>query len=157
MLFRSIGIISVCLVLALSSGFNTYIKHTEEDMLSYYPVEVSENAFDLTSAMMSFTSPKDMPDLKELDNKIYVDSFLTGLANDMSVSNNITPAYLDYVSKADPALYSAIQYSYGVGLNENIFTSVETGRKHEEVKTEYMSLAELKERSEERRVGKECL
>lgn len=141
----SIGIISVCLVLALSSGFNTYIKHTEEDMLSYYPVEVSENAFDLTSAMMSFTSPKDMPDLKELDNKIYVDSFLTGLANDMSVSNNITPAYLDYVSKADPALYSAIQYSYGVGLNENIFTSVETGRKHEEVKTEYMSLAELKE------------
>lgn len=141
----SIGIISVCLVLALSSGFNTYIKHTEEDMLSYYPVEVSENAFDLTSAMMSFTSPKDMPDLKELDNKIYVDSFLTGLANDMSVSNNITPAYLDYVSKADPALYSAIQYSYGVGLNDNIFTSVETGRKHEEVKTEYMSLAELKE------------
>ena len=141
----SIGIISVCLVLALSSGFNTYIKHTEEDMLSYYPVEVSENAFDLTSAMMSFTSPKDMPDLKELDNKIYVDSFLTGLANDMSVSNNITPAYLDYVSKADPALYSAIQYSYGVGLNDNIFTSVETGRKHEKVKTEYMSLAELKE------------
>lgn len=141
----SIGIISVCLVLALSSGFNTYIKHTEEDMLSYYPVEVSENAFDLTSAMMSFTSPKDMPDLKELDDKIYVDSFLTGLANNMSVSNNITPAYLDYVSKADPALYSAIQYTYGVGLNENIFTSVETGRKHEEVKTEYMSLAELKE------------
>ena len=34
----SIGIISVCLVLALSSGFNSYIKRTEEDMLSYYPV-----------------------------------------------------------------------------------------------------------------------
>ena len=31
----SIGIISVCLVLALSSGFNSYIKRTEEDMLSY--------------------------------------------------------------------------------------------------------------------------
>lgn len=141
----SIGIISVCLVLALSSGFNSYIKRTEEDMLSYYPVEISESAFDLSSAMMSFTAPKDMPDLKELDNKIYVDSFLTGLANNMSVSNNITEAYLDYISKADPSLYSAIQYSYGVGLSESIFTSVDTGRKPEEVKTEYMSLAELKE------------
>lgn len=141
----SIGIISVCLVLALSSGFNAYIKRTEEDMLSYYPVEVTENAFDLSSAMMSFTSPKDMPDLSELDNKIYVDSFLTGLANNMSVSNHVSEAYLDYVAKADPAFYSEIQYGYGVGLTESIFTSVDTGRKPEEVKTEYMSLSELKE------------
>ena len=52
----SIGIISVCLVLALSNGFNNYIRKTEEDMLSYYPVSVSESAFDLSSMMTSFTS-----------------------------------------------------------------------------------------------------
>ena len=34
----SIGIISVCLVLALSSGFNSYIRKTEENMLSRYPL-----------------------------------------------------------------------------------------------------------------------
>ena len=38
----SIGIVSVCLVLALSSGFSNYVRKTEEDMLSYYPVTVSE-------------------------------------------------------------------------------------------------------------------
>ena len=52
----SIGIISVCLVLALSNGFNNYIRKTEEDMLSYYPITVSESSFDLASVMTSFTS-----------------------------------------------------------------------------------------------------
>lgn len=140
----SIGIISVCLVLALSSGFNAYIKRTEEDMLSYYPVEVTESAFDLSSAMMSFTAPKDMPDMSELENKIYVDSFLTNLANGMAVSNNVSAAYLDYVGKMDKEYYSEIQYSYGVNLVDNLFTTVTTGRKEEDKKTQYMSLAELK-------------
>ncbi len=150
----SIGIISVCLVLALSSGFNTYIKHTEEDMLSYYPVEVSENAFDLTSAMMSFTSPKKMPDMSKVTDKVYVDSFLTGLANEMAVSNDISDAYLDYVAKMDASYYSEIQYTYGTGLVDNLFTKVRTGgipKKNAEGVMEYipetdriMSLSTLK-------------
>ena len=150
----SIGIISVCLVLALSSGFNTYIKHTEEDMLSYYPVEVSENAFDLTSAMMSFTSPKKMPDMSQVTDKVYVDSFLTGLANEMAVSNDISDAYLDYIAKMDASYYSEIQYTYGAGLVDNLFTKVRTGgipKKNAEGVTEYipetdriMSLSTLK-------------
>lgn len=140
----SIGIISVCLVLALSSGFNNYIKRTEEDMLSYYPVEITESAFDLSAAMMSFTAPKDMPDMSDVDDKIYVDSFLTGLANGMAVSNNISSAYLDYIDKMDSSFYSAIQYSHGANLTDYIFTNVETGRTPEEQTTKYMSLAELK-------------
>ena len=142
----SIGIISVCLVLALSSGFNAYIKRTEEDMLSYYPIEVTESAFDVTSAMMSFTAPKDMPDMDKLEDKVYIDSFLTGLANNIAVTNNISPAYLDYISKADTKSYSAIQYSYGAGLSDSIFTKVTTGRSHDEpTKDQYMSLSRLKE------------
>ena len=123
----SIGIISVCLVLALSSGFNHYIKRTEEDMLSYYPVEVTEEAFDLSSLMFSFTAPKDMPDMSELDDEVYVDSFLTGLANGITVHNTITDGYLDYVNSMDPKIYSAVQYGYGVGLSDGLFTKVTTG------------------------------
>lgn len=123
----SIGIISVCLVLALSSGFNSYIKRTEEDMLSYYPVQVTENTFDMASLMTSFTSPKDMPDLSELDNKVYVDSFLTGLAKGMAVKNNISDDYLNYIKAMNPEWYSAIQYSYGATLTDNLFTEVLTG------------------------------
>ena len=66
----SIGIISVCLVLALSNGFNNYVRKTEEDMLSYYPVQVTESAFDMASVMTSFTAPQDMPDLEDIFDKV---------------------------------------------------------------------------------------
>lgn len=123
----SIGIISVCLVLALSNGFNHYIKKTEEDMLSYYPVQVTESAFDMASVMTSFTSPQNMPDLEEIGDRVYVDSFLTGLANDMAIQNNVTPQYIDYVQKMNENWYAEIMYGYGAGLVNNLYMTVQTG------------------------------
>ncbi len=122
----SIGIISVCLVLALSSGFDNYIKKTEEDMLSYYPLRITESSFDMTSVMTSFTARGEMPPLSELENKVYIDSFLTGLANGMAVKNNLSGDYLRYIEDMDENWYSAISYSYGVSLSDNLFTSVRT-------------------------------
>lgn len=123
----SIGIISVCLVLALSNGFNHYIKKTEEDMLSYYPVQVTESAFDMASVMTSFTSPQNMPDLEEIGDRVYVDSFLTGLANDMAIQNNVSPQYIDYVQKMNGNWYAEIMYGYGAGLVNNLYMTVQTG------------------------------
>lgn len=123
----SIGIISVCLVLALSNGFNHYIKKTEEDMLSYYPVQVTESAFDMASVMTSFTSPQNMPDLEEIGDRVYVDSFLTGLANDMAIQNNVSPQYIDYVQKMNENWYAEIMYGYGAGLVNNLYMTVQTG------------------------------
>ena len=122
----SIGIISVCLVLALSNGFNNYIRKTEEDMLSYYPVSVSESAFDLTSMMTSFTDIEDMPDLSQLGDKVYIDSFLTGLANGMATTNNITHTYVSYLEAMDSSWYSEIMYSHVTSLADNLFLQTET-------------------------------
>ena len=124
----SIGIVSVCLVLALSSGFNNYVKKTEEDMLSYYPVTVTESAFDMASIMTSFTSPQDMPDLGQIGDKVYVDSFLTSLADGMTLRNNITEEYLTYIGQMDPSYYAEIQYGYGTAISDNLFTHVETAK-----------------------------
>ena len=124
----SIGIVSVCLVLALSSGFNNYVKKTEEDMLSYYPVTVTESAFDMASIMTSFTSPQDMPDLEQIGDKVYVDSFLTSLADGMTLRNNITEEYLTYIGQMDPSYYAEIQYGYGTAISDNLFTHVETAK-----------------------------
>ena len=124
----SIGIVSVCLVLALSSGFNNYVKKTEEDMLSYYPVTVTESAFDMASIMTSFTSPQDMPDLEQIGDKVYVDSFLTSLADGMTIRNNITDEYLAYIGQMDPSYYAEIQYGYGTAISDNLFTHVETAK-----------------------------
>ena len=122
----SIGIISVCLVLALSNGFNNYIRQTEEDMLSYYPVTISESSFDLASVMTSFTSPQDMPDMSQLDDKVYIDSFLTSLANGMAATNNISDEYVAYLEDMDSSWYSEIMYSYGASISDNLFLQAET-------------------------------
>ena len=122
----SIGIISVCLVLALSNGFNNYIRQTEEDMLSYYPVTISENSYDLASVMTSFTSPQDMPDMSQLDDKVYIDSFLTSLANGMAATNNISDEYVAYLEAMDSSWYSEIMYSYGASISDNLFLQAET-------------------------------
>ena len=122
----SIGIISVCLVLALSNGFNNYIRQTEEDMLSYYPVTISESSFDLASVMTSFTSPQDMPDMSRLDDKVYIDSFLTSLANGMAATNNISDEYVAYLEAMDSSWYSEIMYSYGASISDNLFLQAET-------------------------------
>ena len=122
----SIGIISVCLVLALSNGFNNYIRQTEEDMLSYYPVTISENSYDLASVMTSFTLPQDMPDMSQLDDKVYIDSFLTSLANGMAATNNISEEYVTYLEDMDSSWYSEIMYSYGASISDNLFLQAET-------------------------------
>lgn len=122
----SIGIISVCLVLALSNGFQSYIRKTEEDMLSYYPLQVTETSLDLTSVMSGMASSGERPDLSELDNKVYVNSFLTRIAKGMTVTNDISQAYLDYIESMDESLWYAIQYDYGETLSDNLFTGVVT-------------------------------
>ena len=144
----SIGIISVSLVLALSSGFNNYIRKTEEDMLSYYPVTISESSFDLASAMTSFTSPQDMPDLGQLGDKVYIDSFLTSLANGMATQNNITPEYIDYLENMDSEWYAELAYGYGAAISDNLFLQAETFPENDSSRTETTtrSLSNLKEK-----------
>lgn len=84
----SIGIISVCLVLALSGGFNNYINAMQAEMLSAYPIEIRETAYDITSLLEEGTN-REM-DITKLNDRVYVDSFLTGIASGMNVTNNIS-------------------------------------------------------------------
>lgn len=118
----SIGIISVCLVLALSNGFNNYILGMQEDMLSYYPITVSETAMDVNSIMTGMTSLSDMPDMDKIGDRVYVNSFLTNIAKGMTVKNNISDEYVEYLESTDKDLYEAIQYSYGVDLMSSLYT-----------------------------------
>ena len=143
----SIGIISVCLVLALSAGFSNYIRKTEEDMLSYYPLEITETTLDPMAIMSGLASASDMPDLTELDNKVYVNSFLTQIAQGMTVSNNIAQeGYIDYIYEGlDESLYYAISDDTGVTLTDNLFTTVKTKDAEGNALTEVRSLSSLKE------------
>ncbi len=45
----SIGIIGIAAILALANGVNDYIKNTEEETLSEYPLQIMSTGFDITS------------------------------------------------------------------------------------------------------------
>ncbi len=119
----SIGIISVCLVLALSNGFNNYIAQTQEDMLSSSPVTVSKKTVDVNAIMSGLTATEDMPDLSQLGNKVYVNSFVTNLAQGMMIENDISDAYLHYVSQMPSDYYEEITYSTGAEIKHNLFVN----------------------------------
>lgn len=155
----SIGIISVCLVLALSSGFSAYINKTEEDMLSYYPLEINETALDLSTAMTSFMSGSTSNlDVDNIEDKVYVNSFLSQLAKGMTTSNDLGSSnvadiggesltYLEYLERMPADIYNAIQYGYGVELTNNLFTTVGIGSDLTQIPKYdmHMSLSSLRE------------
>ncbi|MBO5327682.1 MAG: ABC transporter ATP-binding protein/permease [Clostridia bacterium] len=120
----SIGIIGVSMVLAVSAGVNGYIDAMQNDMLSGYPVSVTETAMDYASLMEIAESNLPNPDISKLDDKIYVDSLIKilGSFGTMTTQNTITPAYMDYLSKMDPAYYNVMQFGYGFNISNNIYT-----------------------------------
>ena len=142
----SIGIISVCLVLALSSGFNKYIRKTEENMLSRYPVQVTESSVDFSAVMSGMnTRAEDLPDLSQIGDRVYVDSFVTKIAGGMTVKNDLSEEYLSYVAAMDESYCNAVSYSYGETFSDNLFTDVRVGTTEAELRTEYRSLSSLKQ------------
>ncbi len=140
----SIGIISVCLVLALSNGFNNYIKKTQEDMLSSQPLTISETTLDVNAIMSGMSSATDLPDLSQIGDNVYVNSFLTNIAQGMTVTNDLSDEYLNYVGSMDEDWYEAISYSTGMKLENSLYTSVEIEGESGQTEQTVMSLSELK-------------
>ncbi len=140
----SIGIISVCLVLALSNGFNGYIKKTQEDMLSSFPLEITETTMDMTAVITGMNSLNDMPDLSQIGDRVYVNSFLTNIAQGMTVTNDLSQEYLTYLNNMDKSIYTAIAYATGINLSNNLFTQVTVEQDGQEAQR-IMSLSTLKE------------
>ena len=142
----SIGIIGVSLVLALSGGFNTYIANTEKDMLSAYPVTITETTLNYASIISTMESGNAKIELSELDDKIYVNSFLTRLANGMMSTNTITQEYVDYLGQIDKNNYYDMQLLYGGDIGNNLFKNITFNRTQGGTSVEYnydMSLTTL--------------
>ena len=123
----SIGIIGVSMVLAISAGVQGYIRDMENDMLSGYPVAITQSTYDFTS-LMSINQSNTTVDLGELKkgNKVYVRSLLDTLgtfAQGFEKTNNITEAYVDYISKIPEDSVNVVQYGYAFNVTNNIYTN----------------------------------
>ena len=125
----SIGIIGVASVLSVSTGINGYITDMQDDMLSGYPIQISENAYDL-STIMSLMSDSDKARLtkKIISGEVNVDYVLDEIlstvtkSSSFSISNDLSPEYLEFIKKMPSSFYSDVSYKYGYDLSNNIYT-----------------------------------
>ena len=58
----SIGIIGIAAILALANGVNNYIKTTEEETLSVYPLQILSSGFDFTTMVVGMGGADDVND-----------------------------------------------------------------------------------------------
>ena len=125
----SIGIIGVSLVLAVSSGIRGYINSMQEDMLSGNPITIQEDAMDISALADSasqMSAESAIIALKE--GHVGVNSIIKYLAkqaetmNTIMVKNEITEEYIEYLKDMNPEWLSAINFGYGIDVNNNIYT-----------------------------------
>ncbi|MGN0151473.1 MAG: ATP-binding cassette domain-containing protein [Wujia sp.] len=119
----SIGIIGIALILSLSDGFRNYIKNVEEDTLSTYPLEITDESIDMSS-MMGMMMGTDMKSDEEHDmDKIYSNNFIGDYMNTMlgEVKVNDMESFRDYIEEGDGQRIkdytSDIMYTYGITIN----------------------------------------
>ena len=112
----SIGIIGIALVLAVSNGLTGYIDKMQSEMLSGFPITVSETQQTMQARRMPINQ-KNTDDKFPTDNTIHnYDSS----ANTTVHTNKLTPEYFDYISKIQTALpnsVNAVSYASGVEIN----------------------------------------
>ena len=88
----SIGIIGIALVLAISSGFQSYINNMQEETLTSYPITISENTYDINQLL----SVAQGEQTSGTDDEFVVNSIMSNM-NKAVVSNNISQTYIDEV------------------------------------------------------------
>lgn len=119
----SIGIIGVSLVLAISAGVQGYIRSMEDDMLSGYPLTITETALDF-DALMDFASDEQIDITKLDDGKVYIDSLLATLMKrgQSITTNKIDERYISFVKAMPKEYYNAMQFGYEFNIANNIYT-----------------------------------
>ena len=125
----SIGIIGIALILSLSNGVNDYIKTTEEETLSEYPLQIQKTGFDITSMMAansgvgesdSKNSDSKDSDTKDSgkakkDDKVKVMNVVTNMFSTMNANDlKSLKEYLDSDDCDIDNYTNAVEYSYDV-------------------------------------------
>lgn len=121
----SIGIIGIALVLSISNGFTNYIDDMQNNMLSGYPVTISQYAADYDAIESISTGEKPTDNRFPEDDNLYIYDPTTTLTQAVHL-NMIDKEYTEYVQdfynddllkEEDERLLNAIQLSYASSMN----------------------------------------
>ncbi|MGN1372282.1 MAG: ATP-binding cassette domain-containing protein [Candidatus Coprovivens sp.] len=116
----SIGIIGIALILSLSNGINEYIKKTEEETLSSYPLAIEKESVDMSSMMENLSGKEQEKEYN--DSKIHSKNIMGDLFTSMTseVQYNDLKSFKEYIDsdKTNIKEYvTDIQYDYNVTMN----------------------------------------
>ncbi len=131
----SIGIIGIALILALSTGINTYINKVQEDTLSSYPITIQAESTDMTALMASLMGARHSegggegganPD----PDRVYASTVMYDMMDSMlnaEVETNNLEAFKEYLDNGGGGIkdMAALHYSYDFGFD--IYTQDENG------------------------------
>ena len=110
----SIGIIGIALILSLSQGFQNYIDKIQEDTLSSYPLTITSETADATSAILSMVSnreaAKDKPKGTVTEQQ-YISSMFSAIGtNDLKSFKKYLETNYDKIGKD----ISSVRYAYSI-------------------------------------------
>lgn len=118
----SIGIIGIALILSLSTGFQNYIDKIQEDTLTSYPLSITSETADITSALLTMASDSE----EGIDGDIVKEQ--QAIATMFSkIGTNDLKSLIDYLDKNKKEVddyVSLTQYKYSV--KPLIYTNNET-------------------------------
>ncbi len=108
----SIGIIGIALILSLSTGFQNYIDKIQEDTLSSYPLSVTSETADLTSALLSMATQTGEGNGEDVvEEKQYITSMFSSIGkNDLKSLKT----YLEENEEKLEGMVSLIRYQYQI-------------------------------------------
>ncbi len=109
----SIGIIGIALILSLSQGFQNYIDKIQEDTLTSYPLTVSSDTADMTSAILSMVSDKQ--ENQQDGNNVIERQYLTTMFS--SIGTNDLKSFKQYLEDHEEEYkdyVSDVKYAYSI-------------------------------------------
>ena len=118
----SIGIIGIALILSLSNGVNTYIKKTQEDTLTSYPLTIEKKSIDAQDALSSFMSNKDNnnPDKDAIYSNDIMYNMMSSFNNKISTNN--LKDFKKYLETHDEIKNYSNDIKYGYNIDLQVYT-----------------------------------
>lgn len=118
----SIGIIGIALILALSSGVQSYITKTEKEALANYPLTITKESSDFSEMFAAMSGSNEKDEKEKKDDMVYSNNMMGNMLNTMiaGVKTNNMKDFKSYIESGDSGLddyVSDIQYSYSTTMN----------------------------------------
>jgi ABC-type antimicrobial peptide transport system permease subunit len=119
----SIGIIGIAAILALANGVNSYIKTTEESLLTVYPLSIQSSGMDLTAMLnvsvgsASSGSSGGSGEGEATEEEVVISEHKSVTNTFSSIGQNDLAALKDYFDEDGGGVgqyVNAIEYSYGI-------------------------------------------